>query len=155
MDERTGIWRLRRRIPRRYLAVADQRGGFHKITTGMADRNLAESRLPDVLRQWAAQEAEWDRRLNVVVLTPDKAREVAAQWAAWIASGTALEIGSNDSDVFELLDFPEEATPERLARMWAVVERHADEALRVAAITITPGVPDLNLRSGGRSSDRG
>jgi len=135
-DDRTGIWRLRRRIPRRYLAVADQPGGMVKITTGTADRKLAESRLPDVLHEWEVRVAEWERRLNVVALTPEKAREVAAQWAASV--GDSLDADGCASDVFEPLDFPEEATPERVARMWDVIERHADDAVRVAGISITP-----------------
>jgi hypothetical protein len=63
-DPRTGIWKLRRRIPQRYRSVANQKGDTVKISTGTADRKSAEKRLPEVLRQWAEMEADWDRRLK-------------------------------------------------------------------------------------------
>jgi hypothetical protein len=34
-DPRTGIFRLRKRVPRRYLAVAEVPGGIVKITTDL------------------------------------------------------------------------------------------------------------------------
>lgn len=136
-DPRTGIWKLRKRIPQRYRTVADQRGDTIKLTTGTADRKEAIRRWPDVLRQWAEMEAEWERRLNCVALTPAGASEVAAKWAAWIAAGAKLEMSGETSDAFEPLSLPEERTPERMARMWDRVEAHAEEALRLVGLSIT------------------
>jgi integrase len=135
-DPRTGIWTLRRRVPKRFAGVADQRGGMVKISSGTADRKQAAQKLPALLLQWEAMVADWERRLNVVVMTPERAAEVAAQWVAWIQGGAKLEMDGADSDVFEPLNLPEERTPERIARMWDVIERHADEAVKVAGITL-------------------
>jgi hypothetical protein len=77
-DPRTGIWKLRRRIPQRYRPVAGQRGDTIKLSTGTADRQEAKRRWPDLLRQWVELEAEWERRLNFVVMTPDRAKDVTA-----------------------------------------------------------------------------
>lgn len=69
-DPRTGIWKLRRRIPARYRAVADQKGDTVKISTGTADRKEAEKRCPEVLRQWSERVAEWERRLSGDAASP-------------------------------------------------------------------------------------
>jgi integrase len=137
-DPRTGILMLRKRIPTRYRAVSGRKGETVKISTGTADRKAAEAKLPEVLKQWVALQAEWERKLNLVSLTPERAQEIAAQWAAWIASGARLDTDGEDSDVFEPLDLPECRTPERLARVWDRVEAHADEAMRQAGVEITP-----------------
>ena len=147
MDPRTGIWKLRRRIPQRYRSVADQTGDSIKISTGHADRKAAESALPAVLQRWEDMLAGWERRSNVVTLTPERAATLAAQWAAWVAGGGRLDTGDETSDVFEPLDLPECATPERVARMWDRVEWHADEALQMAGITIAPEGRPLLLRA--------
>ena len=63
-DPRTGIWKLRRRIPKRYRSVAKQRGETIKITTGTADRRLAERRLPAVLKQWSDLMTNWESQVN-------------------------------------------------------------------------------------------
>ncbi len=62
-DPRTGIWTLRRRIPARYRAVADQKGDTVKISTGTADPKEADKRFHEVLARWSAMVAEWERRL--------------------------------------------------------------------------------------------
>ncbi len=133
-DPRTGMLMLRKRVPTRFRGVAGVRGDTVKISTGTKDDKEAARRWPDVLRQWAEREAEWERKLNVVVVTPERAAEIAARWAAWIAGGAALDTGGETSDIFEPLDLPEERKPERLARLWDRVEAHAKEALRVAGV---------------------
>lgn len=129
---------LRKRVPVRYRGVAGVRGDTVKISTSTKDDKEAARRWPEVLRQWAEREAEWERKLNLVAATPEKAAEIAATWAAWIAGGATLDTGDDGSDVFEPLDLPEERTPERLARMWYRVEAHAQEAVRVAGVAVSP-----------------
>ena len=137
-DPRTGIWKLRKRVPTRYRAVAGIKGDTIKISTGAADRREAERRWPGVLDQWASMEADWERKLNVVSLTPERANTLTAGWVAWIAAGHPLETAGETSDLFEPLTLPEERTPERVARMWDRVEAHAKEAQHLAGITVSP-----------------
>ena len=92
-DPRTGIFILRKRIPKRYAAVAGQRGEVVKLSTREKDRKAALLRLPDLLRQWAELEAGWERFLNVVSFTEERAQRLATEWATWIASGARLETG--------------------------------------------------------------
>lgn len=146
-DPRTGMWMLRKRVPVPYLAVAGRAGGIVKISTETKDNREALRRWPGVLVRYAEMEAEWERLLNVVALTPATAQEVAAKWAAWIAGGATLHTGGEDSDVFEPLDLPEERTPERLARMWDRVEFHADEAARVVAVEVSPETRPLLVQT--------
>jgi integrase len=135
-DPRTGVWTLRRRIPQRYRAVADQRGETLKLSSGTADRKLAEKALPGLLQRWADLEAQWERRLNVVALTPDKAREIAAGWAGWIAGGAKLETAGVSFSFFEPLTWA--VMPEANAKAWERVDHHAGEALHLAGISVTP-----------------
>ena len=39
-----------------------------------------------MLRQWDALQGEWERKLNVVAVTPVRANEIAARWAGWTAA---------------------------------------------------------------------
>jgi integrase len=137
-DPRTGMLMLRKRVPTRYRSVAGVKGDTVKISTGTKDDREAAKRWPDVLRQWAEREAEWERKLNVVAATPEKAAEIAARWAASLAGGATLDTGGETSDIFEPLDLAEERKPERLAQMWDRVEKHAQEALRVAGVEVSP-----------------
>ena len=136
-DPRTGILILRKRVPARYLGVAGLRGGFVKISSGTKDDKEARRRWPDVLRKYAAMEAEWEWRLNMVELTPATAAEIAAKWAAWIDAGHPLAMGGETSDVFEPMTLPETKTAGNVARMWDRVEVHAAEALTVAGVAVT------------------
>ncbi len=115
-DPRTGVWTLRKRIPKRYREVADQRGETVKITTGTADRKLAESRLPDVLRRWAEKVAKWEERLNggqesaVATLTDQQIYALAgAEYVAIEASyggnsGDPGPWGETRSDLWDQVD---------------------------------------------------
>ena len=137
-DPRTGTLTLRRRIPTRLRAAAlasGHKGETVKFSTGVKDRKAAERALPDLLQRWNEKLAEWERLANVESLTPERAQHVAAQWAAWIASGAKLETGGVSASVFEPLTWA--ARPETYDRMLARVEFHTDEALRVAGIAIT------------------
>jgi integrase len=146
-DPRTNILILRKRVPKRYVAVAGLRGGVVKLSTGEKDRKAALLRLPDLLRQWAELEAGWDRLINVVTVTEERAQRLAAEWAAWIASGARLETGGESSDVFDPVTLPEYQTPEGLARMWDRVEAHSDEAVRLANIEIEPATRPVLVRA--------
>lgn len=146
-DPRTGIWKLRRRIPQRYRAVAGVKGESIKLSTGTADRDEAKRRWPAVLQKWAALEAAWERQLNCIALTPETAQTVAAQWVAHIAAGHPLDADGIDSDLFEILDRPDDATPERLATLWQRVGLHADAALTLAGLSITADSRPLLLRT--------
>ena len=127
-DPRTGILTLRKRIPTRYQGVSGHRGSTIKFSAGTADRKEAERRLPDLLERWAEQQAEWERKLNVVTLTPERALQIGARWAEWIAAGGA----KLDTAIWD-------GPPETVARaINAQVPRHADEALAVAGISMMP-----------------
>ena len=84
-DPRTGIWKLRRRIPQRYRGVANQKGATVKISTGTADRKAAEKALPEVLRQWGAMEAAWERTLNGGAPAPSSGRSLTNREAHALA----------------------------------------------------------------------
>ena len=100
-DPRNGVLMLRKRIPARYRSVANRQGETIKITTGTADRKEALKQWPDLQRRWAEMEAGWERKLNVVSLTPQRAQELAATWAAWIAADQGrLECSEEDADLF-------------------------------------------------------
>ncbi len=135
-DLRTGILMLRRRIPAKYRAVSGRRGDTIKISTGTADRKAAEKALPDVLRKWSNMQSDWERALNVVAMTPERAQHVAAGWAAWIAGGAALETAGLSYSFFEPLTWA--VVPGANAKAWERVDHHAGEALRVAGISVTP-----------------
>ena len=136
---------LRRRVPRRYLPVADQAGGIVKITTGQKDGRAAAREWPRILTQWASLEAEWERRLNVVDLTPERAAEVAAHWASWVDADLGRLQGTPE-DAMALDDGPEgklavsvSEDPSGLqARGAALLEGCALEAASLAGITVAP-----------------
>ena len=60
----------------------------------------------DLLRQWSELEAEWERRVNLVVLTADRAKEVTAVWVYYNAAGGRLETDGEDSTCSSLWTFP-------------------------------------------------
>lgn len=136
-DPRTGIFYLRKRVPARYRPVAGP-GEIRKVSLGTADRKAAVAAWPDALAKWRTMEAEWERQLTAEALTPERAREIAAGWAAWLANGGTLDMGGEDETVMIPVAVEAERTPERLARMQARVTAHATEALALAGVTVTP-----------------
>jgi integrase len=146
-DPRTRILILRKRIPTRLRAVSGRKGEHVKLSTGTADRKLAEKTLPDVLRRWAEMQAEWERKLNVVSVTPERAREIAAHWAAWIAADFGrLDCAGEDLSLFadgfegklvESLEVHAGRNDDREIRQGRALGRHADEASRLCAATIS------------------
>src|SRR5262249_29016531 len=89
-DPRTGIWTLRRRVPKQYLGVAQQRSGIVKLSSGTADRKAAEKKMPDLLRRWDALVDGWEAALHVVALDHRTATEIADGWAAAVTAGTVV-----------------------------------------------------------------
>jgi hypothetical protein len=61
-DPKTGIWKLRKRVPPRFWPVAKRK--IIKISTGTASRSEALRIWPDILKQWEAHSAEWERALS-------------------------------------------------------------------------------------------
>ncbi len=145
-DPRTGIILLRRRVPTRYLKVANQAGGIVKISTGEKDDRAAKREWPKVLQRFAEMEAEWERRLNIVSLTPETAAELAARWAAWVAADLG-RLEGDPADAVPLTGGPEgkialspllTLDPARaLERAAALLDGCATEAIKLAGITVS------------------
>lgn len=85
---KTGVLWFRAKVPKDLRVVAGRREV--KWTLGTKDKAIAAKRWPVDLQKWEAMKAGWRRELDKVSLTPDRAREIAAGWSAWIASGAAL-----------------------------------------------------------------
>ncbi|WP_428377240.1 site-specific integrase [Lichenicoccus sp.] len=137
-DPRTGVLYFRKRIPARFKAVSGLAGDTIKISLKTSDRRAIAQPWAEALTRWAELEAEWTRKLTVVTLTHAQGADIAAKWAACIAGGAPLHRDGENSDVFDLVDLPEERTEENIARMWDRVEYHADEALRLVGVETTP-----------------
>jgi hypothetical protein len=77
---------LRKRIPKRLQAASGRRGVEVKISTGTADKTEAKRRWSGVLAQYAAMEAEWERKAGgeVTTIAPPAGR-VSQQTAAALA----------------------------------------------------------------------
>jgi integrase len=142
-DPRTGIFHLRKRVPARYRPVAGP-GEVRKISLGTADRKAAEKAWPEALAKWQAWEAEWERMLAAEALTPERAQEIAAGWAAWLANGGVLDMGGEDDTALMPLVVEAERTPAKMARMNARIDAHTAEALTLAGgIAVTPSTLPL------------
>ena len=138
-----GKFYLRKRVPARFAAVAGK-PDVRRIPLNTSDPREAERLWPDAMKTWQAWEADWQRRLNAVPLDAQKAVELAAGWAAWIAAGARLETAGVDGEVFEPLlgisyiHLPNGgASPAGNAAAIGRLEAHAREALSVAAIECT------------------
>ena len=148
-DPRTGIWKLRRRIPAQYRGVADQTGDTVKISTGTADRKEAERRLPEMLRQWSALEAEWERRLNsgapIAPAQPLTNRQLFALAGLWYrrqvhefeAHPDAAALWHGWEDTMPGDPYTESASPEAIAQGQAGVR---PEYQRQEAVFLAPFV---------------
>ena len=117
-----------------------------KLTT-TADREAGPERaLSGLLLQWANMKAEWERRLNVVAVTPMRAAEIAATWAAWVAADMSrLERDGEDASLFEtgpeaklmaVIERRNGRNEDRDSRRARALARHADEAARLCNVTI-------------------
>jgi integrase len=140
-DPRTGIWKLRRRIPKRYRNVADQRSGIVKITTEHADRKAAERVLPDVLRQWENMTSEWERRLSgtspMAVKQPLTMRQLHALAGLWyqrkLAEWDADPSTADDWDDWEE-SLPSEGDERGWKRFFAMFVPDAKELLAAEGV---------------------
>ncbi|MGI4976923.1 MAG: tyrosine-type recombinase/integrase [Janthinobacterium lividum] len=138
-DPRTGVLYFWRRIPARFRSVAGYRADTIKVSLGTSDAKRIGKPWADALAAWARKEAEWERKLRAVALTPEGARDIAAAWVARVAAGEIiLPASGQGSDIFEPLNMPEERTPERLAAMWELVEAIAGQAAEMADVEVTP-----------------
>ena len=133
-DPRTGIYKLRKRVPARLLDVSGVPGGFVKLSTGTSDRAELKRRWPSVMQQYAELEAGWVRKLNAVALTPELAAQIAVLWAT---SGEPLDCGEAPPGLFSVRGIGE-TSAETAALQLARREFHADEALRLAGIAPPP-----------------
>jgi integrase len=122
---KTGVLWFRAKVPKDLQAVAGR--NEVKWTLGTKDKAVAAKRWPQDLQKWEAMKAGWRRELERVSLTPDRAREIAAGWGAWIASGATLDRAGVSVPV------PGEPWEAFNARVAA----HAEEALRLADISVT------------------
>ncbi len=133
LHPKTSVWCFRRKVPQRLQGVAGKE--LVQWTLGTKDRAAAEARWPEALRKWDAMVAEWERQANAEEITPERATEIAATWASWIAAGAPLDMGGETSDVFDIGEVDPNGAEELRARMWARVEFHAEEALKLTKIT--------------------
>jgi hypothetical protein len=114
------------------------------------DKKEAERRWPEALLKWDALVVEWEGRLNVVALTPERARELAAKWAVSVAGGsTKLDTAARGAGMFGADRLSSEYAPELHAAADAAIRRHADEALKLAGITVAPDTMPLLLEAMG------
>jgi hypothetical protein len=65
-------------VPTKYAGI-EQRT-LVKFSTGERDARRAAAKLGEVMTRWDAQVATWERALNLVVPTAEKARTMAAVW---------------------------------------------------------------------------
>jgi integrase len=135
-DPRTGIYYLRKRIPARLRAVAhvDGRrvtGHVIKLTTGTADAREAARRWPGILARYAALEADWERLLRAVHLTPEQAKETAALWIVRAGHDLASE---GNADAVLLRHVTGDEVPEAFE---AEVARHARAAADLAGLAVS------------------
>lgn len=142
-DPRTGIYKLRKRVPTRLLDVAGIPGGFVTLSTGTTDRLELKRRWPSVLQRYAELEADWVRKLNAVALTPELASRIAMMWAT---SGKPLDRGNTPPSLFSVGGVGE-TTAEIAALQLTRREFHANEALRLVGIEARPATRDLLLKA--------
>lgn len=83
-DPRTGVLMLRRRIPDRYAGVSGRAGSVVKISTGTADRKVAEKAWPGVLARLHAVPRRTTPLSNSFSLTQVstvlRAAEISLSW---------------------------------------------------------------------------
>lgn len=135
-DPRTGKFYARIRVPKHLQAAAGH--AIYKRSLDTSDPAEARKVWPKALAEFEAQKREWERLGAEITITPERARAVAAEWAAWVAATNPLVVDGDASDIFEPMMLREAQTPAAMARMMEVVERHTEEALRLVGISVTP-----------------
>ena len=108
-----------------------------KWSLGTKDNARAREAWPGALARWAEMTAGWEKAASAITLTPEKAGEMAARWAAHIAQGAPLDMGTADGDLLEALHDPD-PTPAALSRIGERIRLHAQEAEGLVDYAITP-----------------
>lgn len=138
-DPRTGMFYLRRRVPARYAGIHGVPSGLIKWSLHTKDPKEARRVWPEALAKWNDMEREWERRVSVEAITPERANHIAAAWADAAAAGrVSLPATGDASDVFDLLDFPTTRTADAVRQVKAILVARMDEACRLAGITPKP-----------------
>ena len=130
----TGIYYLRRRIPERFRRVCGQRGDQFKLSLKTRDAAAARAAWAGALKVWEEKLAEWNRLLNVVVLTQERADSIAAVWAEKV--GSTLRTDGRASDAYDVLLLPELRNEESTAELWKALDSHARLAAALAGVTV-------------------
>jgi hypothetical protein len=134
---------LRARVPAALVPGAGKK--LHRIPLHTRDPSEAKARFPDALSRWEMQKAEWRRLGNRVELTLDAARDIAAQWFDAIARDASLDRDGIDAP--NPYHHPRtEAKHAQWRAFWARVQVHAEDALRVAGLSVAEGSRDLFLQ---------
>lgn len=131
-DPKTGVYKLRRRVPKRYISVAGDR--LIKFSLKTKDPVEARRKWPLALEWWGRQEAEWEKSLSVTELDENGIREVVARWHDWVGYSGQAPLSDFSPSLLEALD---PATGNFLKPPEATVERHVDQALRLASLSVT------------------
>jgi hypothetical protein len=122
-DPTTGTYKLRRRVPKRYVPVAGDRLIKHSLYT--KDAAEARRRWPLALAWWDEQQAEWERQLSVVDLDEAGARAIIEKWEEWAAHSSDV-----DHADFHLRVAPAPGSPEAAPLGHRLIKR---TQIRVAA----------------------
>jgi integrase len=127
-DPKTGIFKLRRRIPKRYWPVAGDR--LIKFSLKTHDPVEARRKWPLALEWWDQQVATWEQQLAVVDLDEAGVQRLIEAWRDWVLfspDANRTEFGRNL--------IPTDSPPAYPAK--DILDRHVDKALRLAGIAIT------------------
>jgi integrase len=140
-DPTTGTYKLRRRVPKRYVPVAGDRLIKHSLHT--KDAAEARRRWPNALAWWDAQEAEWERQLSVVELDEAGADALIEKWREWTTYSPEADRAEFSFPVLPGPDEPDAPAPRPPIE---VIDRHVAAALRLAGIAVSQASHNLLQR---------
>jgi integrase len=127
-DPKTGIYKLRRRVPKRFVPIAGDRLVKYSLRTH--DPAEARRKWPLALEWWDQQVATWERQLAVVDLDEEGVQRLVEQWREWVLFSPDV----NRTDFGRNL-IPTACPPPYPPQ--EVLDRHVNKALRLAGIAIT------------------
>jgi integrase len=127
-DPKTGIFKLRRRVPKRYVPVAGDRLIKHSLHTH--DPAEARRKWPLALEWWDQQVAAWECQLSVVDLDEAGAEALIEKWREWVLFSPDANRGEFGRNLI-----PADGAPAYPPQ--DLLDRHVDKALRMAGIAIT------------------
>lgn len=122
-----GKYYLRKRVPRELAKIAGK--AEVRIPLNTSDREEAKRAFPDALARLQAMQEEWRRKLNIKTLDATGAALIVSTWVAWIAAGAPMERAGVSSDILK---------PGNMEALQRRAEVHANEALNLAKIDVTP-----------------